>query len=142
MAKKKELMIDNFTMFGAKYVHIELYKYTIDGEISYNPHLTIFLDDGKDTEGDFDREKVVTIITDNFFKDPKFAAFMTARSLSIMFDNIMSVVNVFDDEQDIIDSYDLNEVEPLEPEEDISDIDILGGISDSISVTKTKRVLH
>ncbi len=136
----KDIKIDNFVMFGAKRVLIELHRITVDDEIIYNPHITIVLDDGEEVS-EFDDEKVVTLITDNFFKDPKFAAILTARSLSVSFDNIVSVVTVYDEENDEIDEFDLNEDFNEDDDED-SGVNILESISDNISVTNSKRVLH
>ena len=137
----KNKKIENFTMFGAKKVLIELHRITIDDTIVYNPHLTIVLDDGKEVS-EFEDEKVVTLITDNFFKDAKMAAIMTARTLSLSFDHIVSLVEVYDENNDTIDEFDLNEDFEEDDNDEDDDTNVLESISSDISVTNSKRVLH
>lgn len=137
----KNKKIENFTMFGAKRVLIELFRITIEEQAVYNPHITIVLDDGEDV-GEFDDEKVVTLITDNFFQDPKFAAILTARSLNVSFDNIVSLVQIYDEKSKVVGEFDLNEDFNEDIDDEDSGVNLLESISDNTSVTNSKRVLH
>jgi len=100
---EKEVTIPNWTFFGAKNVAIDVAEVIVDGEVYYNPMVTLFLEDGTD------EEKAVSIITDHYCTDAKGSVYEIARHLAMMFDSISANVTHFDSAGDIVEEYNLNE---------------------------------
>lgn len=130
--KPLDVTIPNWTMFGAKRISINLFEKEIEGNILYTSALLIWLDDGIPEE-EYE-EKTVTLFTDVVTDDPKKSGMILGEYASSIFDNIDSMVYVFNEDNDIIDQFDLNEI----AEEEIPEINL----EDFGMVETHKKVLH
>lgn len=130
--KPLDVTIPNWTMFGAKRISINLFEKEIEGNILYTSALLIWLDDGLPEE-EYE-EKTVTLFTDVVTDDPKKSGMILGEYASSIFDNIDSVVYVFNGDNDIIDQFDLNEI----AEEEMPEINL----EDFGMVETHKKVIH
>lgn len=102
---KKDIGIANWQFCGVKNIAISVNEVEVDGEIRYNPVLSIFLE----TFDESDEEKVIILATDNLCTSAKGSVYATATQLTQMFKTISAKVNHFDESCEIVSEYDLNE---------------------------------
>lgn len=106
-----DVKIPNWSMFGTRNVVINIFENVINGEFLYSGALLFWLNDGK-AEGDEGfEEKTVTIFTDVVLDDPKKCALIVAEYASNLFQELSSLVYVFNEESEVIMEFDLNDEE-------------------------------
>nr|QMP82896.1 MAG: hypothetical protein [Caudoviricetes sp.] len=109
--KPLEVKIPNWAMFGARNVVINIFENVINGEILYSGALLFWLHDGVSEEDENYEEKTITLHTDVVLDDPKKCALIVAEYASNLFEELSSMVYVFNEEADIIMEFDLNDEE-------------------------------
>lgn len=123
--------ISNWTMFGVHVVSVALFEYEIEGEVSYNAHLTVSLDDN-DSEP---YEKVVTLISDHWDIDPVECAVHAAVSIGGLF-SINGTITIWDQEEHFIGEFEL----PDDPfDYDSEDVEIKWSKSDTDEKDRPKQ---
>lgn len=109
--KATDIKIPNWAMFGAKNVVINIFENVINGEFLYSGALLIWLNDGQKEEDEDYEEKTVTIFTDVVIDDPKKCALIIAEYASNLFEELSSMVYVFNEDHEVIKEFDLNDEE-------------------------------
>lgn len=105
MAKKKEVTIPSWTMFGVHSVGLEIHQFTQDAKekvTGYQVALTLFLDDGSPVPEETMERKVITIFTDLQSYDLDALIFEAASWVANAFENIGNHVFVLSEKGDIL----------------------------------------
>jgi hypothetical protein len=110
MSKKKN-MIESWSIFSIRRIGIAMVKYDNDEGSFYNPHITFFLEDGKDYDNMVDM-KVITLVHDIVMDCPMCLTINMVDMYSTLYhdaDFAKSVI-ILDEEYNELDVMDIDEV--------------------------------
>jgi hypothetical protein len=137
MSKKKNL-IESWSVFGVRQIGISMIRYEDDeGGCFYNPHITFFLEDGKEYDS-IAEMKVVTLVHDIMMDCPLCLTINMVDMYSTLYHDagFAKSVIILDEEYNEIDVLDIDEVmEHITEMEDSSE-------NEEDVVIPKNRVLH
>lgn len=108
MDKTEEVVIPNWTMFGAKHIGISIHELEGDDEeMMYQSSLNIFLDDGSDD----DEDRMITLFCDIYDTKIENICKITFIYVSSLFENISPIVVIHGTDGEAKDEIDLRKVD-------------------------------
>jgi len=107
-----DLDIKSWSIYGVRKIGISMVEYENSGDKYYNPHVTYFLEDGKEHK-DLSTMKCVTLVHDITMDCPKCLALNLIDMYSILYKDtsIAAIIIVFDEDFNEIDQFNIDQLE-------------------------------